>query len=115
MLWKWSPHLVLVAVVAAVGAGRKGGQKGANCVQRSASIKAYQKSADAFACWMRIWEACCGVLPRGVLKSQKKNLRHANRNERSRDALCFTVETWERHKTTETVLNNGWLLATVGG
>ena len=31
-----------------------------------------------------------------------------------RDALCFMAKTWARHKTTETVLNNGWRLA-VGG
>ena len=31
------------------------------------------------------------------------------------DALCFMVETWARHKTTETVLKNGWRLAAVGG
>ena len=31
------------------------------------------------------------------------------------DALCFIVKTWARHKTTETVLNNGWRLAAVGG
>ena len=30
------------------------------------------------------------------------------------DALCFMVKTWARHKTTETVLNNGGRLA-VGG
>ena len=42
-------------------------------------------------------------------------VHNANRNERSRgDALCFMVKTWARHKTTETVLNNGWRLA-VGG
>ena len=32
-----------------------------------------------------------------------------------RDALCFMVKIWTRHKTTETVLNNGWRLAVVGG
>ena len=26
------------------------------------------------------------------------------------DALCFMVKAWARHKTTETVLNNGWRL-----
>ena len=31
------------------------------------------------------------------------------------DALCFMVKTWARHKTTETVLNNGWQLAVGGG
>ena len=31
------------------------------------------------------------------------------------DALCFMVKTWAGHKTTETVLNNGWRLAAVGG
>ena len=31
------------------------------------------------------------------------------------DALCFMVKTWAAHKTTETVLNNGWRLAAVGG
>ena len=31
------------------------------------------------------------------------------------DALCFMVKTWARHKTTETVLKNGWRLAAVGG
>ena len=30
------------------------------------------------------------------------------------DALCFMVKTWARHKTTETILNNGGRLA-VGG
>ena len=32
-----------------------------------------------------------------------------------RDALCFVVKTWARHKTTETVLSNGWRLPAVGG
>ena len=31
------------------------------------------------------------------------------------DALCFMVKTWARHKTTETVMNNGWRLVAVGG
>ena len=31
------------------------------------------------------------------------------------DALCFMVNKWARHKTTETVLNNGWRLVAVGG
>ena len=31
------------------------------------------------------------------------------------DALCFMVKTWARHKTTETVLNNRWWLAALGG
>ena len=31
------------------------------------------------------------------------------------DALCFIVKTWARYKTTQTVLNNGWRLAAVGG
>ena len=30
------------------------------------------------------------------------------------DTLCFMVKIWARHKTTETVLNNGWRLAAVG-
>ena len=52
-----------------------------------------------------------------VLKSTKKKecLCNANRNERSRDALCFIVKTWARHKTPEVVLNNGWRLAAIGG
>ena len=29
------------------------------------------------------------------------------------DALCFMVKTWARHKTTETVFNNGWQLVAV--
>ena len=31
------------------------------------------------------------------------------------DALCFVDENWAWHKTTETVLNDGWRLAAVGG
>ena len=31
------------------------------------------------------------------------------------DALCFMVKAWARHKTTETVLNNGGRLAVAGG
>ena len=31
------------------------------------------------------------------------------------DALCFMVKTRTRHKTIETVLNNGWRLVAVGG
>ena len=31
------------------------------------------------------------------------------------DALCFMVKTRARHKTTETVLHNGWRLVAVGG
>ena len=30
------------------------------------------------------------------------------------DALCFVVRTWARHKTMETVLNNGWQLTVEG-
>ena len=32
-----------------------------------------------------------------------------------RDAPCFMVRPWAQHNTTETVLNNGWRLAAVGG
>ena len=31
------------------------------------------------------------------------------------DSFCFMVKIWARHKTTETVLNNGWRLVAVGG
>ena len=31
------------------------------------------------------------------------------------DALCFMVKTWERHKTTVTVLMGGWQLVILGG
>ena len=31
------------------------------------------------------------------------------------DAVCFVVKTWAEHKTTKTVLNNGWQLAVGGG
>ena len=31
------------------------------------------------------------------------------------DAFFFMVKTWARHKTPETVLENGWRLAAVGG
>ena len=41
-------------------------------------------------------------------------VRNANRNVHV-DALRFMAKTWARHKTTETVLNNGSRLAAVGG
>ena len=37
------------------------------------------------------------------------------RDVRGDTTLCFMGKTWARHKTTETVLNNGWRLAAVGG
>ena len=45
---------------------------------------------------------------------QKKERFVATETNGHGDALCFMVKTWARHKTTETVLNNGWRLA-VGG
>ena len=32
-----------------------------------------------------------------------------------RDAVCFMVKAWARHKITETIMNKGWRLAAVGG
>ena len=54
---------------------------------------------------------------RAVLKEDKKRKGSVTQIETNvhRDALCFKVKTWARHKTTETVLNNGWRLAAVGG
>ena len=43
-------------------------------------------------------------------------VRNADRNGRGHgDALCFMVKTWARHKTTNSMLNNGWRLVAVGG
>ena len=51
----------------------------------------------------------------GEVKREKRRPRNADRNERSRDALCFMVKTWGTHKTTETALSNGWQLAVGSG
>ena len=57
---------------------------------------------------------------RAVLKRGGKGVRNANRNERSRDALCFMVEIWARHKNHRNSIEHwlavggGWRLA-VGG
>ena len=48
------------------------------------------------------------------LREETKKARNANRNKRPRDTLCFMVETWARHNTTETVVG-GWRLAVGGG
>ena len=48
-----------------------------------------------------------GVTVSGFVTPTETNLH--------RDALRFMFKTWARHKTTETVLNNGWRLVAVGG
>ena len=54
-------------------------------------------------------------LPRAVLQGKKRKVPVTPTEMKVHgDALCFMVKTWARHKTTETVLNNGWRLA-VGG
>ena len=56
------------------------------------------------------------LFPEAILKGgvTKEKLPNANRSDRSRGALCFLVKTWARHKTTETILSNGWRLTAVG-
>ena len=44
-----------------------------------------------------------------------KNIATPTETSVHRDALCFLVKTWARHKTTEALLNNDWRLAAVGG
>ena len=57
------------------------------------------------------------ALPVGQGGPYRKKKRFATPTEASvhGDALCFMVKTWAGHKTTETVVNNGWRLAAVGG
>ena len=71
--------------------------------------------------WRLGWAtAACGLLRGGeaVLEEkehQKKERFVATETNGHGDALCFMVKTWAQHKTTETVLNNGWRLVAVGG
>ena len=52
---------------------------------------------------------------RAVLKEKKGGFVTPTETNVHGDALRFMGKTWARHKTTETVLNNGWPLAAVGG
>ena len=53
---------------------------------------------------------------RAVVGGKKRKKRDRKPTETNVDshALCLVVKTWARHKTTETVLNNGWRLVAVG-
>ena len=60
----------------------------------------------------------CRVGGRGAglsLKGGRKEFVTPTETKVHGDALCFMVMTGARHKTTETVLANGWRLAAVGG
>ena len=58
--------------------------------------------------------ADCRV-PEGLSLRGKRGLITPTEGIVHGDALCFMGKTWVTHKTTETVLNNGWRLAAVGG
>ena len=67
--------------------------------------------ACACAC---VWLRMCAT---GVVAFRAKQRGFVTPTETNvhGDALRFMGKTWARHKTTETVLNNGWRLAAVGG
>ena len=58
--------------------------------------------------------AACVPVARAVLQKKKEFVSPTETNLH-RDGLCFMVKTRARHKTTETVLYNGWRLVAVGG
>ena len=48
-------------------------------------------------------------------KNERKGFVMPTETNLHGNALCFTVNTWARPKTTETVLSNGWRRLAVGG
>ena len=56
-----------------------------------------------------------GGAGRSLRGKERKGFTTPTETNVHRDALCFLVKTWARHKTTETIMNSGRRLAAVGG
>ena len=55
------------------------------------------------------------ALPGLSLRETRCNKRVCTETIVHGDALCFMGKAWASHKTTGTLLNNGWRLVAVGG